>query len=589
MRAWALLALLLPLRAAAQEIPPPEQCVGLDPVPPSELSFDVGAVEERVEQVFASRGAETPGVAALVLHEGRIVLQRAYGMASLEHGVPFTVNHVARLPYSEGREFLAIAAALLEFDGLIDLDDRVRERFPRLPEWAEAVTLRDLLEHRSGFVDEWSVLLLMHASMANRFDEPQFLRLLYEQPLPEIEPGVGYMYSNSDYGLLRLVLERATPGGLAEYLRRRLFDPLGMTSTHLVGDVAAAVPNLAPFYSPTDGGYRHMDVKTSPGGDYAIATTACDLARWAVAHADSTSDVAAAVRRLAEGAATVPGRDGHHTWGHTRAAFGGEEVGRHEGVLEVNYLTRVPGRGLAVVTFGNGPYEPAENLAIVEALLPEADETTWVEFPVDPVPIENLERFAGRFVSIDVPSWESRSMARELISIEHVDGRLQLDWPLWDRFDLIPLGGARFASARADVGSIRLLLEFTERDGAPADVAIHFSDGYPSETYARLDEWSPAPQQLRRLAGTYYSEHLDYHWTLMVDDTGRLALRAPTLPSLTLEPYSEGEFLLRHERFPGMPYHVWIRFHENADGEVTHLTAWNPRMNHRFERRGPGG
>ena len=58
------------------------------------------------------------------------------------------------------------------------------------------------------------------------------------------------------------------------------------------------------------------------------------------------------------------------------------------------------------------------------------------------------------------------------------------------------------------------------------------------------------------------------------------------MADIRLEPWQEGEFLLRHEKFPGAPYYVWIRFHENEDGEVTHLTVWNPRlMNHRFDRR----
>lgn len=58
------------------------------------------------------------------------------------------------------------------------------------------------------------------------------------------------------------------------------------------------------------------------------------------------------------------------------------------------------------------------------------------------------------------------------------------------------------------------------------------------------------------------------------------------MADISLEPYQENEFLLRHEKFPGVPYHVWIRFHENDAGEITHLTVWNPRlMHHRFDRR----
>jgi hypothetical protein len=71
----------------------------------------------------------------------------------------------------------------------------------------------------------------------------------------------------------------------------------------------------------------------------------------------------------------------------------------------------------------------------------------------------------------------------------------------------------------------------------------------------------------------------------MIDEAGELVLRAPTMADVRVEPYQENEFLLRLEKFPGVPFHAWIRFHENGDGEVTHLTVWNPRlMHHRFDR-----
>jgi hypothetical protein len=73
----------------------------------------------------------------------------------------------------------------------------------------------------------------------------------------------------------------------------------------------------------------------------------------------------------------------------------------------------------------------------------------------------------------------------------------------------------------------------------------------------------------------------------MIDKAGELVLRAPTMADIRVEPYQKNEFLLRHQKFAdASPCQVWIRFHENKAGEVTHLTVWNPRlMHHRFDRR----
>jgi CubicO group peptidase (beta-lactamase class C family) len=563
-------------------------CVSLHKGAQERPSLDRARLEEHIDDVFGAGGSNGPGVAALVTRDGQVIAQRQYGLASLEHSVPFTPNHVVRLPYSEGREFIAIATVFMEHDGLIRLDDRVRTFFPRLPAWSADVTIRDLLDHRSGFVDEWSVLLLMHGSMANRFDPPQFLRLLYEQPVPEVQPGIGYMYSNSDYGLIRLILEEAAGEDLGGYMQRRMFDPLKMSSTYLVGDAAEVTPNHAPFYAPDGGGYRHQEVKTSPGGDYAVATTACDLALWAEAHSDSASEVSRAVARLMEGAEPIPGRIGHYAFGHTVVEVGEASVVRHEGVLEANYLTRIPALGLSVITFGNRYYEPGENSAIVDFLLSPTGEDRQVRFPMQPVAVEQLDRYAGRFVSTNLPSWESGTLARDLIQIDVSGNTLEFDGPAWGRFELVPVGDGAFSwHSGPNNSSWGMLLQFGDPEGdGPLDLVIRYNDGYPEETFTRLEQWTPSAELLQRVAGRYHSAHLDYLWTLMIDQAGELVLRAPTMPDTRLEPYQEGEFLLRHEKFPGVPYHVWIRFHENSAGEVTHLTVWNPRlMHHRFDRR----
>ena len=397
------------------------------------------ALEAVIDRAMASARTDGPGVAVVLLRDGRVIAQRQYGLASLEHGVPFTPNHVVRHPYSEGREFVAITAALMEHDGLLRLDDSVRGYFPQLPAWSAPVRVRDLLQHRSGFVDEWSALLLMHGSMANRFAQSQFLRLLADQPTPEVEPRRGYLYSNSDYGLLRLVLEKAAHGDLAGYMTRRLFAPLGMTSTRLADEEATIIPHEAPKYAPRGDGYQHeTQRKSSPDGRYAIATTACDLGRWASAHLDSTSEVARSVTRLMEGAAPVPALNGHYAFGRTVAQVNGVRVERHEGVRAATYLAHVPSRGLAIVTFGNRYLDPTENGAIVRHLLGGAGSTARQRFPAAPVVVapESLVQHVGRYVSTSIRSWESDTLARELATFELAAGAL-VTRSTWGRATLI--------------------------------------------------------------------------------------------------------------------------------------------------------
>jgi CubicO group peptidase (beta-lactamase class C family) len=574
-------------RAAQPSVAPMNRCA----LPPlarhDRVPVDRAELGKLIDDLFDSNQSDAPGAAVMVLHEGRVIAQHQYGLASIEHGVPFTPNHVVRLPYSDGREFIAIAAAVMEQDGLIRLDDPVRDHFPRLPVWSAPVRIRDLIHHRSGFVDEWSTLLMMHGSMTNRLDDAQFLRLLYEQPRPEVEPVTGYMYSNSDYGLLRLILDRAAGGELESYMRRRIFEPLGMRSTGLLDDPAVVGPNHAnPFEAQAGGGYRHwMSVKTSPGGRYVIGTTACDLGRWAEAQSDPASAIHRALAQLMDGATTLPGHlmDGHYAFGHSIRDVAGTRVVWHEGVNAGTYLGRVPDRGYSVVAFGSR-FMHDELRVIVDFLLDRRDDAPRPRFPTERAAVTagELDSYVGRYVSTNIRAYDSDTLALQEVRITATADGLVAVHP-WDRLDLAPVGPGRF-TAHGRFYSV--LVEFDAQEaGGPVKMVFSYDDGSPEERYERLPEWTPSPELLRRVAGTYHSAHLDYYWTMMVDEAGNLILRAPTLPDTPVEPYTENEFRLRHEKLPGIPARYWVRFHENERGEVTHLTVWNPRlMDHRFDR-----
>lgn len=207
-------------------------------------------LQKYVDSIFKSiSNKNSPGCAVAILKNGKPIAKKAYGMASIELQVPFSHQSVVRIGYSEAREFISIAVVLMEKDGLLSLNDKVRKYFPKLPEWAEQVTIWDLLNHRSGFVDEWSTVLLMHGAMFNRFDKEQFFRLLYTQPEPEIEPGKGYMYCNSDFGLLRLIMEKASGKNLSDWIKQRIFDPLKMAKTSMQKSSLDIVPSRATKYS----------------------------------------------------------------------------------------------------------------------------------------------------------------------------------------------------------------------------------------------------------------------------------------------------------------------------------------------------
>ena len=533
--------------------------------------------------------AQSPGCAVLVLQHGKVLAARNYGMASIEHEIPFTANNVVRMGYSEAREFLCIAAVLMEKDGLLDLNDRVQKYFPNLPKWSAQVTLWDLINHHSGFIDEWSALLLMHGSMADYVSQSQFLQLLYDQTVPEVEPGKGYMYSNSDYGLLKMILEKAGGEPLGTYIKRRILNPLGMISTQMHDNAAEVIPHFAMTYKPIGGGkYEqwHKD-KSSPGGNYYMATTANDVQLWAAAMADSSSEIAKAVELLKSRGTLLPGKTGHYSFGQTISKINGSTVIRHEGVNGHVYLTRIPEKGMAIVTVGNFLEGFGfENDELLDYLLnvPKATAPTVFLTQAITVASKELEQYAGRYVWENQASWESNSGQRKTTDFYVENGVLMGDFG-WQVFPLRPVGEGIFYW-EDDYG---VQLEFSQpTPSSPIQLLMRFSDGWPSNQLQKeaAERWTPSLEALQSFTGTYHSQHLDYFWTIKLSEAGKLTLHRPTMPDRTLEPDRDGEFILKIDKYPGMSYDAWVRFHLDRAGEISHLTVWHPRlMNHRFDKK----
>ncbi len=533
----------------------------------------------------------SPGLAISILQNGKPIVRKTAGMASIELQVPFMHQSVVRIGYSEAREFISIAAVLMEKDGIFSLNDKVRKYFPKLPEWSEPVTIWDLLNHRSGFVDEWATALLMHGAMFNRFDKEQFFRLLYRQPEPEVEPGKGYMYCNSDFGLLRLIMEKASGKNLSDWIKQRVFDPIKMSSTRMQRNPLEIIPNKASKYSHSStGGFELENVqKTSPGGNYFILTCGADLEKWASAVNDQGSEISKAYKKLLDNVRMIPGKKNHYVTGYSTDTINGHPVVFHEGVNTENYLTRIPSKGLSIITLGNKDGDGfSEQNKLVCQYLVGAKKPAYVKpvFLKKPVPVteEKLKKYEGRYRWLNKVSWQSYNEERKTSDFFVENGKLKLRYSGNFVIGLIPVGEDIFYYEE-DFGA---QIKFTQPEGhTTLKVDIAFDDGFPGETMMREAGklWSPSVEDLKKYAGSYYSGHLEYHWNFELNEQGKMILRRATMPDAMVEPEGENQFHYIAEKSPGAGFDQWILFSKNAAGEVTGLMVWSNRvMHHRFEK-----
>jgi D-alanyl-D-alanine carboxypeptidase len=238
-----------------------------------------------------------PGLSLVVIRNGRVARAGHYGMANVELNVPVNEETSFRIA-SMSKAFTAAAVMLLVEDGRLALDDRVTSHLDDLPQAWRDITLRQLLNNTSGLSNDWDLnprrgtdpeTWTVHSSdyfLRNTTDD-DFLRALADLPLL-FPPGERYSYAAGTFVAGR-VIEKVAGVPYAEFMRVRIFEPLGMTRT-MINDSERIVPHRA-------GGYRlHGDVlmrgyRLSPAadarGDVGVLTTALDLAKWDAAMRDT--------------------------------------------------------------------------------------------------------------------------------------------------------------------------------------------------------------------------------------------------------------------------------------------------------------
>ena len=209
-----------------------------------------------VDSIFAPYSStSSPGCAVGVVRDGQLAFAKGYGMADLEHDTPITPStrfYIASL----SKQFTAMSIVLLAQEGRLSLDDWVRRWVPQVPSFGAPITLRQLLHHTSGLRDYFTLLALSGWPSDGLLTEPQFVDLVSRQKNLNFTPGDEFLYSNTGYALLAMVVERASGQSLRDYAADHIFKPLGMAHTEFRDDHTQLIPHRAVGYQPTASGFR---------------------------------------------------------------------------------------------------------------------------------------------------------------------------------------------------------------------------------------------------------------------------------------------------------------------------------------------
>jgi len=219
-----------------------------------------------------------PGLSLAVVRNGKVIKAKGYGLANLEWNIPATADTAYQLA-SVSKQFTATAIMLLVEDGKLQLSDSVTKYFSELPAAWSNITVRHLLTMTSGIKDYLNVV--PPAEWRNDFTHARLLEIMRNAPL-DFAAGDKYAYSNSNYVLLAMLIQRLSGKSYDAFLAERVWGPLQMTATRRDSPFDV-IPHRAALYEWKTNKFENIDLLNPSlwnNGDGGLLSTVLDLARW---------------------------------------------------------------------------------------------------------------------------------------------------------------------------------------------------------------------------------------------------------------------------------------------------------------------
>lgn len=296
-------------------------------------------VAEEVDAILAEEFKDgLPGAAAIVVTDGRVIFRKGYGLANVELGVPMRPEMVFQVG-SVTKQFTSAAILMLVEQGKISLNDDFRHYLPEYPDKGAPITVEHLLTHTSGiksYTDEPKWLEMWRQDLT----PAEIIAITRDQPL-DFPPGTKFLYSNSGYVILGAIIEKVTGQTYGEFIRKNIFEPLGMTSSRYATNFGL-VPNRAYGYS-TDGqaivNATFLSM-TQPFSAGSIESTVDDLAKWDAAVSSGKLLTRASWDRMFTPYILAGGEATNYGYGWDVERFEGRRVYRHSGGIP-GYMAEV--------------------------------------------------------------------------------------------------------------------------------------------------------------------------------------------------------------------------------------------------------
>lgn len=481
----------------------------------------------KIEKAFERYKPTMPGAQICIARKGTVLFTKAYGMADMEHNV--SLNTESRIEAgSVSKQFTAAAILLLEQEGKLSLDDNVRKYIPELPDYGTPITLRQMMNHTSGLKD-WGAIGGMAGwpRSTKTYNNDDALYIATKQKSLNHVPGAEFLYSNTNYNLFAIIVQRVSGQTLAEFTAKKIFAPAGMTHTEWRSDYRKIVPNRAIAYSKDGRGYFTNMPNEYVYGNGGLLTTAEDLVTWNEYY---QSGKLGNPSLLPKQLALTPLLGDHkniYAAGLFITEANGWPLVTHDGAT-AGYrcnLEYYPSQGLSIAWISNSSEFDNDNGVLVNTLsdifIPDNSKKPPPPQPAYAIAPALLLNYAG---------WYRSSRSNNAFRFYIKDNKFWVNGP----GELTPRADNRFS-----IGNTNNNYIFT---GQPKREMLMIREEGDTIYFSRQDSAIVNEQTMKEYTGTYYSDEVEVSNKIEYKNGGLIAMLPGGRGSVPMQPTSKDAF-----------------------------------------------
>ena len=515
---------------------------------------------EQVDKLFDFwNRLDQPGFAVVVVKDGQVVYEKAFGLACQEHAVPIapsTLFNTAIL----AQAFVGQAVAMLEKQGRLNLDDDVRKLIPELPDLGTPVKLRHLVYQTSGLRD-WLSVLQLAGRDREEVTIDKVLAVVKAQKQLLFPPGDRYQYTDTNYDLLAEVIKRTVKQPFSDWAWENILKPLQMTQSQFRESSRSILDNQAFSYNFTAREYLRGIDNLSLVGSHSLFSSVAELAKWILNFETGQVGGPDVIAKMTTAGTLNSGQASGSSYGLTVASQRGRRrislTGTWAGSgADVAYF---PDDRLGFVVLANWDYTGVDEFApaIADIYLPAPAPSAAAQ----PAPAAAKATSAAKKAvkvnpkTLEAYDGEYRLGPSQVLVLSHVGGQLYVGL-YGQRLPLTALSETEFY---LDVAQGKLTFQ-KDKDGKVTQFI--WSQAGEEGVAPRILRVKPTPQELQEFAGSYFNDELNTRLGVELHGAG-LVLLVPGRPEVRLAPDEKDHFI------GGSPAVPMIVFQRDAQNHVT--------------------